>query len=126
MAGKLGHPEFRITRIEVTKSKHPPCLKRQLARLGIVIGVGVSIFYLALVWWCANEMASPARRAANTSHLAFFDGSAKAGFLVEEFVSTDGMPCLVCTPVQEDEFSKRAGIIRGQLEEMGVCPETAG
>lgn len=40
-------------------------------RLAIVIGGGVSIFYLALVWWCANEMASPPRRAVNASHLAY-------------------------------------------------------
>lgn len=91
-----------------------------------MIGVGVSIFYLALVWWCANEMASPTRRAVNASHLAFFDGTAKAGFVVEEFVSSDGMPCLVCTPVHVGEFSKRAGIIRAQLEEMGVALKPPG
>ena len=107
-------------------TKNPPSLKRQLARLGVAIGVGVSIFYLALVWWCANEMASPTRRAVNASHLAFFDDTAKAGFVVEEFVSSDGMPCLVCTPVHVGEFSKRAGIIRGQLEEMGVALKPPG
>lgn len=107
-------------------SKNPTSMKGRLVRLGIVIGLGVGVFYLGLVWWCANEMASPARRAVHASHLPFLDGTAKAGFVVEDFVSSDGMPCLVCTPSQVDEFSERAGIIRRQLEEMGVSLKPAG
>lgn len=41
-----------------------------------------------------------------------------AGFAVNEFVSSDGMPGLVCTPQPVDQFSKRAGIIRGQADSL--------
>ena len=45
---------------------------------------------------------------------------------MEKFVSSDGMPCLVCTPEPVDEFSKRAGIIREQLTDKGVSLKPAG
>lgn len=85
-----------------------------------------AILYLVLVWWCVKQIAEPKRRMPDTSHTPYFDGSAKAGFVVEKFVSSDGMPCLVCTPQHVDEFSKRAGIIREQLTAQGISLKPAG
>ena len=108
-------------------SRKPPIsLKKRLARLGIGIVLVVGIFYVALVWWCAKEISQPSRRTAAAVHLPYLDGSAQAGFVVEKFVSSDGMPCLVCTPVPVVEFSKRAGIIREQLVEQWAALKPAG
>lgn len=109
-----------------TARKPSISLKKRLARLGIGIALVVGIFYVALVWWCAKEISQPSRRSADAPHLPYFDGSAKAGFVVEKFVSSDGMPCLVCTPEPVDQFSKRAGIIRGQLAEQGILLKPSG
>lgn len=95
-------------------------------RLGIGIFLTTAVLYLAFVWWCVKEIAQPSRRAADASHQPYFDGSAKAGFVVEKFVSSDGMPCLVCTPEHVDEFSKKAGIIREQLSAEGISLKPAG
>jgi pimeloyl-ACP methyl ester carboxylesterase len=101
-------------------------LRKRLLRLGIGIFVTMAMLYLALVWWCAKEIAEPSRRSVEAPHMPYLDGSAKAGFVVEKFVSSDGMPCLVCTPEHVDEFSKKAGIIRGQLSEQGISLKPAG
>ncbi len=98
----------------------------RLLRLGAGMALVTAILYLALVWWCAKEIAEPSRRSAEAPHLPYFDGSAKAGFAVEKFVSSDGMPCLVCTPERVDEFSKKAGIIRTQLSDQGISLKPAG
>ncbi len=101
-------------------------LKRLLVRLGIWLGLAVGIVYAVLVWWCASEIAEPVRRPVQTSAKPFFDGTAKAGFKIEEFVSSDGMPCLVCEPEAVDVFSRRAGIIRAQMAERGIPPGPSG
>lgn len=106
--------------------KIPTTLRKRLLRLGIVISLTTAILYLALVWWCAKEIAEPSRRTAEAPHQPYFDGSAKAGFTVEKFVSSEGMPCLVCTPEHVDEFSKRAGIIREQLAAQGISLKPTG
>lgn len=108
-----------------TPRKIPITLRSKLLRLGIGISLTMAMLYLALVWWCAKEIAEPSRRLVEAQHLPYFDGSAKAGFVVEKFVSSDGMPCLVCTPERVDEFSKRAGIIREQLAEQGISLKPA-
>lgn len=105
---------------------HSLSLKRRLARLAMMAGFVGVLFYGLVVWWCAKEIAEPDRRAVSASSRAFFDGSAKAGFTVEKFVSSDGMPCLVCLPERVEELSKRAGTIRGQLAEMGVRVKAPG
>ena len=109
-----------------TPRKIPATLSGKLLRLGIGIFLTMAMLYLALVWWCAKEIAEPSRRSAEAPHLTYFDGSAKAGFAVEKFVSSDGMPCLVCTPQHVDEFSKKAGTIRGQLSGQGISLKPAG
>ena len=109
-----------------TLRKMPATLGRKFLRLSIRIFLTTAILYLALVWWCAKEIAEPWRRSAEAPHLPYFDGSAKTGFVVEKFVSSDGMPCLVCTPEHVDRFSKRAGVIRGQLSEQGIALKPAG
>jgi alpha-beta hydrolase superfamily lysophospholipase len=100
--------------------------RKRLLRLGIGFSLVAAILYLWLVWWCAKEIAEPSRRSADVSHLPYFDGTAQAGFVVEKFVSSDGMPCLVCTPEHVDQFSKRAGIIREQLTAQGIALKPAG
>jgi alpha-beta hydrolase superfamily lysophospholipase len=101
-------------------------LKRLLVRLGIWLALGLAIIYGVIVWWCASEIAEPSRRTLSEAQTAFLDGSAKSGFSVEEFVSEDGMPCLVCTPVRTETLSERAAIIRRQLRENGVSLEPSG
>lgn len=101
-------------------------LRRMLIRLGIWLAVAVAILYGVFVWWCASEIAEPSRRPLVAAQTAFMDGSGKAGFTVEKFVSKGGMPCLVCTPVPTAAFSKRAGIIRAQLSEKGIELKPAG
>lgn len=109
-----------------TPRKKPATLRKRLLRLGMGLALTMALLYLALVWWCVKEIAEPSRRAADVPHLPYFDGTAKAGFVVEKFVSSDGMPCLVCTPEHVDKFSKRAGIIRQQLAEQGISLKPAG
>lgn len=109
-----------------TPRKTPATLRKRLLRLATGTLLAMAILYLALVWWCAKEIAEPSRRSAGAPHLPYFDGSAKAGFVVEKFVSSDGMPCLVCTPEHVDEVSEKAGIIRGQLAGKGVSLRPAG
>lgn len=110
----------------MTAPKNPLTLKRRLLRLGIGMLTAVAMLWAALVWWCAAEIAAPSRRAVEAPHLPYFDGTAGAGFTVEKFVSSDGMPCLVCTPERVDGFSKRAGMIRRQLAEQGISLKPAG
>jgi pimeloyl-ACP methyl ester carboxylesterase len=105
-------------------------LKRMLIRLGIWLCLGTLILYGVVVWWCASEIAEPSRRPMTPAQTAFLQGSEGAGFSVAEFVSKDGMPCLVCTPLAVTEFSERAAIIRGQLSgkgmELGASGEIIG
>lgn len=103
-----------------------PILKRMLIRLGIWLALGLVIIHGVFVWWCASEIAEPSRRPMSPAHSAFLDGSEKAGFSVEKFVSKDGMPCLVCTPATTAKLSKRAAIIRSQLSEKGIALKPAG
>lgn len=110
----------------MSAKKTAPTLKRRLLRLGIGMSTVVAILWLALVWWCAAEIAAPTRRAVESPHLPYLDGTARAGFTVEKFVSSDGMPCLVCTPEHVNQFSKRAGMIRAQLAEQGISLKPAG
>lgn len=108
------------------KSDTDPILKRMLIRLGIWLALGLVIIHGVVVWWCASEIAEPSRRPMSPAHTAFLDGSEKSGFSVEKFVSKDGMPCLVCTPVRIEKLSERASRIRTQLSEMGVALKPAG
>lgn len=101
-------------------------LKRLLVRLGIWLLLSMGILYGVLVWWCAGELAEPARRPVQTGALPYLDGSAKAGFRVETFISSGGMPCAVCTPEKTETYSKRAETIRQQLKERGIEPAPSG
>lgn len=101
-------------------------LRRILFRLGIWLALGTLILYGVVVWWCASEIAEPSRRPLSTVQRSLLDGSSKAGFSVEKFVSGGGMPCLVCTPLPNRGFSERAGIIRKQLAGKGVSLKPAG
>ena len=97
-----------------------------LIRLGIWLVLGFAIIYGVVVWWCASEIAEPSRRPRSEVQSAFLAGSAEAGFTVGKFVSKDGMPCLVCTPVPTETLSERAEIIRRQLRENGVSLAPSG
>jgi len=97
-----------------------------LIRLGIWLALGLAIIYGVVVWWCASEIAEPSRRPVSAAQTAFLEGTAKAGFSVEKFVSKSAMPCLVCTPVPTDVFTERARIIRDQLGEKGIALKPAG
>lgn len=77
----------------------------------------VVILFGVVVWWCASEIAEPVRRPVSELSKEFFKESSQAGFTVEAFESTDGMPCLVCTPKPMAAFSKKGEVIRGQLLE---------
>lgn len=110
----------------ITPRKIPATLRKRLLRLGTGTALVTVILYLTLVWWCAKEIAAPSRRSAGVPHLPYFDGSKKAGFVVGKFVSSDGMPYLVCTPEHVDEFSRKAGIIREQLAGRGISLKPAG
>jgi pimeloyl-ACP methyl ester carboxylesterase len=101
-------------------------LKRLLVRLSIWLALGAGILYGVVVWWCAGEIAEPPRRVASAEQQTFLDGTAKAGFAVDEFSSSDGMPALVCTPVPAARLSKKAGIIRGQMFVRGISLKPAG
>lgn len=82
---------------------------------------------MVLVWYCVREITEPSQRQMKESASAYFDGSAKAGFKVESFVSSGGMPYLVCIPVvSENPLAERAAIIRRQLEEKGVSMKPVG
>ncbi len=97
-----------------------------LIRLGIWLSLGAAIVYGVIVWWCASEIAEPSRRTISAAQTALLDGSEKAGFSVEKFVSKGGMPCLVCTPIPIGEISERAAIIRTQLSEKGISLKPPG
>ncbi len=97
-----------------------------LVRLGIWLLLATMILYGVLVWWCTNELAEPPRRQVQKIALPYLDGSAKAGFRVEIFTSSGGMPCAVCTPEKTEAFSKRAATIREQLKERGIEPARSG
>lgn len=97
-----------------------------LIRLGIWLVLAAAILYGVVVWWCASEIAEPSRRPMNPAQTAFLEGSDEAGFSVAKFVSKNGMPCLVCTPLPTAVFSKRAGIIRRQLSEKGIALPASG
>ena len=101
-------------------------LKRLLVRLVISLILGIAILYGLLVWWCASELAEPARRPVQTGALPYLDGTAKAGFRVETFTSSGGMPYAVCTPEKNQVLSKRAAAIREQLVERGIKPLPSG
>lgn len=108
------------------KPRTDSLLRRMLIRLGIWLTLGALVLYGVVVWWCASEIAEPSRRPISAAQTALLDGSAKAGFSVEKFVSEGGMPCLVCTPVPTGKLSERAGIIRRQLGEKGISLKPPG
>lgn len=101
-------------------------LKRLLVRLAIWSVLSLSVLYALLVWWCTNELAKPARRPVQAGAMAYVDGAAKAGFQVENFTSSDGMPCAVCTPEKTASFSQRAATVRQQLADRGLDLGEAG
>ncbi len=101
-------------------------LKRLLVRLGVWIAVSLGVLFGVMVWWCASEIAEPGRRSAHPSSAEYLDGTAGAGFKVEKFVSSDGMPCLICVPVVSENISKRAEMIRTQLEERKISLKPPG
>ncbi|MFK7852293.1 MAG: alpha/beta hydrolase [Akkermansiaceae bacterium] len=94
-------------------------LKRKLIRLVIGILFITALSYGALLWWTANEIASPRRAVVTEAHQNYFEKPSTTGFDVEKFVSASGMPWLICTPRQTLELSDRAKIIREQLDERG-------
>ncbi|MBC7979652.1 MAG: alpha/beta fold hydrolase [Armatimonadetes bacterium] len=100
----------------IVEKRCRPSAKKRLVRIGITVIASVVIIYAALTWWCASEIAQPGRRAIQTSYLPYLNHTANAGFRVDAFTTSDGMPCLVCTPEKTEIFSKRAKIIREQLE----------
>lgn len=104
--------------------RRPFSLKRMLVRLGIWLVLLVGILFGVIVWWCAGEIASPGRRPVSMKAQEFFKETSEAGFTVEKFESSDGMPCLVCTPKPMAGFSKKGETIRGQLleKQMDLAP----
>lgn len=94
--------------------------KKRLIRLGIWFVLLLVVLYSALVWYCVSEISEPPRRPVQAYAQPYLDGTAKAGFTVESFTSSGGMPCLVCIPTAVDVLSERAGIIRNQLAKEGV------
>lgn len=88
-------------------------------RFGVVSGVFALAGFGGMVWWAADQLASPARRGVQALALPYFEKGSMAGFRVERYVARDGTPCLVCIPVATEVLSKRAGLIRAQLEERG-------
>ena len=91
-----------------------------LIRVGFAILFATLFLYCGLVWWCASELAEPPRRQPQTASRPYLDGSAKAGFRVEGFVSSGGMPYSVCVSEQMDKLSDRASTIWQQLLERGL------
>ena len=109
-----------------TPVRVPFPLKRLLIRLGIWLLLIFIIIFAVIVWWCVNEIASPARRPVSAACKEFFKETSQAGFTVESFESSDGMPCLVCTPKPMPAFSKKGEVIRGQLLEKEMTLVSSG
>ena len=101
-------------------------LKHRLVRLGIWLLLATVALYAAIVWWCAKQIAEPPRREIQLNAQPYLGGTAEAGFTIDSFTSSDGMPCLVCTPEATKTVSKRAGIIRDQLAERGIKSVESG
>lgn len=97
-----------------------------MIRLGVLLVLSLGILYFMLVWWCVGEISEPPRRQVQAYAMSYLNGNAKAGFRVESFTSSGGMPCLVCVPMATGVLSERAGIIRKQLAEKGVALEPVG
>ncbi len=95
-------------------------------RLGIWLVLMVVIIFGVIVWWCASEIAEPGRRPVNPASREFFEETSQAGFTVDKFESSDGMPCLVCTPKPMPTFSKKGETIRGQLLEKEITLGPSG
>ncbi|MES2981152.1 MAG: alpha/beta fold hydrolase [Verrucomicrobiota bacterium] len=106
--------------------RHPFPLKRMLIRLGIWLVLAAGILFGVMVWWCASEIAEPGRRSLNPASQEFFEETSLAGFTVESFESSGGMPCLVCTPKSMAAFSKKGETIRGQLLEKKMTLAPSG
>lgn len=109
-----------------TTVRDPFSLKRLLVRLGVGLVLVTGLLFGVMVWWCVSEIAAPGRRPVSAANKEFFKETSQAGFTVEKFESSDGMPCLVCTPSQTTAFSKKGKIIRGQLLTKGMTLEPAG
>jgi|688.fasta_scaffold14083_9 pimeloyl-ACP methyl ester carboxylesterase len=101
-------------------------LKRMLVRLGAWLVLLTGFLFGVIVWWCVSEIASPERRPLSAANQEFFKETSQAGFTVEQFESTDGMPCLVCIPKPMDSFSKKGETIRGQLLEKEMTLASSG
>lgn len=106
--------------------RHPFPLKRMLIRLGVWMVFLLGILFGVIVWWCASEIASPGRRPVSATALELMGGASLAGFTVEKFESTNGMPCLICTPKPMVAFSKKGETIRGQLLEKDMVLPRSG
>lgn len=100
--------------------------KRLMIRLGIWLVLSLGMLFSMLVWWCVGEISEPPRRQVQDYTLPYLDGTAEAGFRVESFTSSGGMPYLVCVPMATDVLSERAGIIRKQLAAQGVALKPVG
>ena len=101
-------------------------LKRMLVRLGAWLVLLTGFLFGVIVCWCVSEIASPERRPLSAPNEEFFKETSQAGFTVEQFESTDGMPCLVCIPKPMDSFSKKGETIRGQLLEKEMTLASSG
>jgi uncharacterized protein len=113
--------------IELPKPERIPFpLKRLLIRLGVWLVLLAGVLFEVIVWYCVSEIASPGRRPVSAKAQEFLEETSQSGFTVEVFESTDGMPCLVCTPKQMDSFSQKGETIRGQLLEKEMTLATSG
>ncbi|QTN33184.1 alpha/beta fold hydrolase [Akkermansiaceae bacterium] len=126
MHGRLGLMEWAAAMNAAKEKCSDSLLRRMLVRLGIWLALGLGLLYGVVVWWCAGEIAEPSRRPLSPAQSALLDGTEKAGFTVTKFVSGNGMPCLVCTPVATPDFTQRAKTIRAQIAQKGIALKPSG
>lgn len=79
-----------------------------------------------LIVWAGSEIASPTRRHLMDYHREFLSNPAAHGFIIERFTSSDGTPCLVCTPDPSGTLGDRGTKIRQQLTARGLALKPAG
>jgi uncharacterized protein len=79
---------------------------------------------VAMVAWAGSQIASPSRRPLMNYHQEFLANPGNHGFQIARFNTSDGTPCLVCTPVRS--LGERGTLIRKQLGERGLSLKPAG
>jgi alpha-beta hydrolase superfamily lysophospholipase len=111
-------PFSRASASTVGQNSMAPKTKRRIKTVFLLLGLALLVS-CALVWHTSDQLVSPPRRSIKDYHIDWLSNSTSHGIGIRSEVCLGGdVPCLVVVPDARVGPSRRAAIIRCQLDEM--------